>query len=117
MEKRLWHWLKCEGRTRSLQREEEYFVELPPEDYQADCCNTALFDTRDAAQKWEEELASTLSDLKLTRRSACPYVWQGRIKSEHVATLHGVDNRRRTVGGGNTHQKDIEKIRDQEASD
>ena len=32
---------------------------------------------RDAAQNWEEELASTLSGLGLTRRSACPCVWRG----------------------------------------
>ena len=36
-------------------------------------------------------------DLKLTRGSACPCVWQGRIKGEHiVATVHGDDI---TIGG------------------
>ena len=52
----------------------------------------------DAAQNWEEELASTLSDLKLTRGSACPCVWKGCIiKGEHiVATVHGDDI---TIGG------------------
>ena len=48
--------------------------------------------TRDAAPNWEEELASTLSELKLTRGSACPCVWQGCIKGEHVAaTVHRDD--------------------------
>ena len=43
-------------------------------------------------ETWEEELASTLSDLKLTRGSACPCVWQGCIKDEHfVTTVHGDD--------------------------
>ena len=50
----------------------------------------SLYGTRDAAQNWEEELASTLSDLKLTRGIACPCVWQCCIKGEQkVATVHG----------------------------
>ena len=50
-----------------------------------------------AAQNWEEELASTLSDLKLTRGIACPCVWRGCIKTEDiVATVHGDDI---TIGG------------------
>ena len=62
------------------------FVELPPEDYQPDdehMCGLlrySLYGTRDAAKNWEEELASTLSSLKLTRGSACPYVKRGHIK-------------------------------------
>ena len=45
----------------------------------------------------EEELASTLSSLGLTRGSACPCVWRGRIKGEDiVATVHGDDI---TIGG------------------
>ena len=79
------------------------FVELPPEDYQAGdehMCGLlqhSLYGTRDAAQNWEEELASTLSDLKLTRGIACPCVWQGCIKGEHnVATVDGDDI---TIGG------------------
>ena len=62
------------------------FVELPPEDYQAGdehmcgLLQCSLYGTRDAAQNWEDELASTLSDLMLTRRIACPLVWQGCIK-------------------------------------
>ena len=48
-------------------------------------------------QNWEGELASTLSDLKLTRRIACPCVWKGCIKGEDVvATVHGDDI---TIGG------------------
>ena len=57
----------------------------------------SLYGTRDVAQNWEEELASTLSDLKLTTGSACPCVWQGCTKGEHiVATVHGDDI---TIGG------------------
>ena len=57
----------------------------------------SLYGTRDAAQNWEEELTSTLSDLKLTRGIACPCVWRGCIKGEDtVATVHGDDI---TVGG------------------
>ena len=58
-------------------------VDLPPEDYQAGdehmcgLSQCSLYGTRDAAPNWEEELASTLSDLKLTRWRACPCVWQG----------------------------------------
>ena len=74
------------------------FVELPPEDYEAGDEHTfgllqySLYGTRDAAQNWEEEVASTFSDLKLTRGIACPCVRQGYIKDEHiVATVHGDD--------------------------
>ena len=77
------------------------FVELPPEDYQAgdeDMCGLlqySLYGTRDAAQNWEEELTSTLSDLKLTRGVACPCVWRGHIKGDHVvATSRSVVNDR-----------------------
>ena len=76
------HWLTCEGRTSTLHHEEEYLSNLPPEDYQAGdehMCGLlqyCLSDTRDAAQNWEEELASTLSDLKLTRGIVCPCVWK-----------------------------------------
>ena len=57
----------------------------------------SLYGTRDALQNWEEEVASTLSDLKLTRGSACPCVWRGCIKEEDiVATVHGDDI---TIGG------------------
>ena len=73
-------------------------VELPPEDCKAGdehmfgLLQDSLYDTRDAAQNWEEELASTLTDLKLTRGIACPCVWRGCIKGEHiVATVHGDD--------------------------
>ena len=79
------------------------FVELPLEDYQAGdehMCGLlrySLYGTRDAAQNWKEELASTLSDLKLMRGVACPCVWRGHIKGEHVvATVHGNDI---TIGG------------------
>ena len=79
------------------------FVELPPKDYQAGdehICGLlqySLYGTRDAAQNGEEGSASTLSDPKLTRGVACPCVWRGHIKGEHVvATVHGGDI---TIGG------------------
>ena len=57
----------------------------------------SLHGTCDAAQNWEEELASTLSDLKLTKGMACPCVWRGCTKGERiVATVHGDDI---TIGG------------------
>ena len=72
------------------------FGELPPEGYKAGdehMCGLlrySLYGTRDPAQNGEEELASTLSDLELTREIAFPCVWQGCIKGEHiVATVHG----------------------------
>ena len=46
-----------------------------------------LYGTRDAAQNWEEELAATLSKLKLTRGIACTCVWQGRTRGEHVVAM------------------------------
>ena len=79
-------------------------------------CDTA----RKAAQNWEEELASTLSDLKLTRGSACPCVVKGCIKCENVAaTVHGDDI---TIGGEVSAvefliKNDIKKVRNREASD
>ena len=55
------------------------------------------YGTRDAAQIWEEALASTLSDLKLTRWIVCTCVWQGCMKGEHiVSNVHGDDI---TIGG------------------
>ena len=71
---RYWHWSTCRGCTFTLQHE------LPPEDYQlgdehrCGLLRYSLYGTRDAAQNWEEELASTLSSLGLTRGSACPCV-------------------------------------------
>ena len=48
-------------------------------------------------KKWEQELAATLSGLKLTRGSACSCVWRGHIKGEDiVATVRGDDI---TIGG------------------
>ena len=71
------------------------FVELPSEDYQAGdehmcwLLQCSLYGKRDAAQNWEERLASTLI--------ACPCVWHGCIKGEHiVATVHEDDI---TIGG------------------
>ena len=79
------------------------FVELPLEDCQArdeHACGLlqySLCGTRDAAQNLEEELTSTVSDLTLTRGSACPCVWGGCIKGEDiVAIVHGDDI---TIGG------------------
>ena len=79
------------------------FVELPPEDYlpgdehMCGLLRYSLYGSRDAAQNWEEELATTFSNLKLTRGSACSCVWRGYIKGEDiVATVHGDDI---TIGG------------------
>ena len=52
------------------------FVELPPEDYQpgdehmCGLLQYSLYGTRDAAQNWEEELTSRLTDLKIDERGA-----------------------------------------------
>ena len=79
------------------------FVEVPLEDYQpgdelmCGLLRYSLYGTRDAAQNWEEDLASTLSGLGLTRGSACSCVWRGRIMG--VATVHGDDI---TIGGQRT---------------
>ena len=74
------------------------FVELPPLDYQAGdehMCGLwqySFYGTRDPAHNWEEELASTVSNFKLTRGIECPCVWKVCIKGEHVvATVHGDD--------------------------
>ena len=71
------------------------FVELPPEDYQVrdkHCCRLlqhSSYGTRDSTQNWEEELASTLSNLNMTRGIRCPCVRRGYIKHEDVvATVH-----------------------------
>ena len=73
----------------------QVFVELPPEDCQpvdehmCELLRYSLYGTSDDAQHLEEELASTLSSLKLTRRSACPCVWRGHTKGEDIiATVH-----------------------------
>ena len=60
------------------------FVELPSEDHQAGdehVCELqySLYGARDAAQNWQDELASTLGDLKLTRGIACPCVCVERL--------------------------------------
>ena len=63
----------------------------------AGCCNTACTSRVTPHNFWREGLASTLSDLKLTRGSACLCVWKGCIKGEHiVAIVHGYDI---TIGG------------------
>ena len=79
-------------------------VELPPEEYptgdehMCGLLQNGFCGTRDAAQNWEKELTSTLSDLKLTRGIVCQCVWQGCINGKHiVATVHRDDI---TIGGG-----------------
>ena len=90
------------------------FVELPPEDYQpgdehvCGLLRYSLYSTRDSAQNWEEELASTLSGLELTRKSACPCVWRGRIKGEDIVEpVHGDDI---TIGGQRSAVESLIKI-------
>ena len=104
---------KCEGQVVALvDVRRAYFyapsrrrvcVELQPEDYQAGdehMCKLfqySMYGTRDAAQNWEEYLASTLSDLKLTRGIARACVWHGYMKGEQIGTtVHGEDI---TIGG------------------
>ena len=96
-----WHWSTCGGRISTLPHEEKYLSNCRPRttslvtNTRVDC-----YGPRDAAQNWEEELASTLSGRGLTRRSACPCVWRGRMKGEDVvATVHGDDI---TIGGQRT---------------
>ena len=70
------------------------FVELPTEDHQTGdehMCRLLQYSLYGVA------CASTLSDLKLTKVSACPCVWKGCVKGEHiVATVHWDDI---TIGG------------------
>ena len=69
----------------------------------------SVYGTGDAVQNWEEELASTLGDLKLTSGIARPCVWQGFIKGENiVATVHGDDI---TIGGEPSAVEFVIKIR------
>ena len=73
------------------------FVELSLEDYQPgdeDRCGLlrySLYGARDAAQNWEKELTSTLSDLKLTRGIVPQCVWQSCTKGEHMVARSAVD--------------------------
>ena len=93
----------CGERTSTLRHEEGCLSNCRPE-ITSQAMNTcaallqySLYGMRDAAQNWEEELTSTLSDIKLTRGIACPCVWRGCIKGEDiVATVHGDDI---TIGG------------------
>ena len=59
----------------------------------------SLYGTRDAAQNWEEELASTLSSLKLTRGSACPCVISKKYEIK-----------KQVIGEDPDHEKSGEKI-------
>ena len=71
------------------------FVELPPEDSQpgdSHMCGLlrySLYGTRDAAQNWEEELASTRSSLKLTEGKCV----QLRVERPHQGRGHYRSNR------------------------
>ena len=73
----------CEGLVSTLRREGEHSSNCRQRIYQArdehkcGLLRCHMHGTFDAVQIWEEELASTLSDLKLTRGIACPCVWQG----------------------------------------
>ena len=68
-----------EGRFSTLNREGEYLSNCRQRStrqminpYMCGLLQCSLYGTRDAAQNWKEEFASTLSDLKLTRGIACP---------------------------------------------
>ena len=98
------------------------FVELPPEDYQpgdehmCGLLRYSLYGTRDGAQYWGEELGSAVSGLGLTRGSACPCVWTGRIKGR-MSWQPCTARTSQSVGNGRQpHQDDIQKVRDQETS-
>ena len=77
------------------------------------------YGTRDARQNWEEELASTLSNLKTTRGIMCLYVRIGCIENEDVvATVHGdaVTLWRRPKGSRMPRQDDSTEVRDAQTS-
>ena len=89
------------------------FVELPLEDDQpGDEHMCGLYGTGDAAQHWEEEIASTLSDLEQTRRKRMPVFverpnhWGGRRGNCAWRRHH---NQWRTVGGGTPSSKIISR--------
>ena len=94
------------------------FVELPQDDHQVRDEHRS-YGTRDATQNWEEELASTLSNLKTTRGIMCLYVRRGCIEDEDVvATVHGsaVTLWRRTKGSRMPRQDDSTEVRDAQTS-
>ena len=100
VEERLWHSSTCEEPPITLHREGGYSFNcrLRVTRQVVNTCagrRKTAFTARATPQKLgEEELASTLSDHKLTRGFACPCVRQGCIKGEHiVATVHGVTSR------------------------
>ena len=77
------------------------FVELPLEDYQPGdehmrgLLQCSLYNTRTTTHNWEEEeVASTLTYLMLTRGIACPCVWQGMHQGK---THRGNRSRRRLL--------------------
>ena len=94
------------------------FVELPPEDHQPGDEHTcgplqySLYGTHDAAQNWEEELTSTLYDLKIDTRDRMPMrvarIHQGKGPCCNCARRRH-HRRWRTVGGGTPHQNDISR--------
>ena len=65
-------------RVSTLQHEGEYSLNYRPRTISqamntcAGCCNTACMARATPHKNWEEELTSTLSDLKLTRRGRTP---------------------------------------------
>ena len=73
----------------------------------------SLYGTCDSAQNWEEELDTQRSQAderdRMPMRVARLH-WGNRAQRRH-------HNRRRTIGGGISHQKLTRKIQDQEASD
>ena len=122
---KLWQWSTCEGRISTLHRKGECSLNCRQRisrQVMNTCAAVAIQLVRHvlrSPKNWEEELASTPSDLKLMRGIACPSVWQGCIKGEHVVATHGDDI---TIGGdrsavGTPHQDGVKKIRDQETVD
>ena len=65
MKGRLWHSSMCEERASTLLRLRDYQA---ADEHMCGLLRYSLYGTRDALQNCEEELASTLSKLKLTIR-------------------------------------------------
>ena len=106
-------------------REGEYSLNCRPRIYQAGdepmggLLRCRLHGTRDATQNWEEMLASTLSNLKLTRGNCVPI----RVARSYQERTCGGNRARgrhhtlcKTASRGTLHRGDIDPVRDQESA-
>ena len=105
VEERLWHWSTCEGRASTLKREGDCLSNCRQRItwqvkgiYMCRLLQYSLYNAREAAQNWEEELFVDTQRSQADERDRVPMsVWQGCIKGElFVATVHGDDT---TIGG------------------